>query len=187
MWRGRSLWRTLADTAVFLALLAMMLAAGRQAGWFSPESGRYTVIDGDSLRKGGAEYRLHAIDAPELHQSCRTAAGRDYPCGREAADMLRRLVAGKTLSCSVTGTDRYGRLVAVCRTGSLDINEEMVRLGWAIAYVSHGRDYVEAEAQARAASRGIWQGAFESSESWRRAQRGTMVRGSLDGTATPPD
>ena len=67
-WRGRSLLRTLADTMVFVVLLVLVLAAARQAGVFAPESGRFTAIDGDSLRKGTAEYRLHAIDAPELDQ-----------------------------------------------------------------------------------------------------------------------
>ena len=56
--KPRSLLRTVADAAVFLSLLAMVLLALRQAGWFAPEQGQFIAIDGDSLRKGDSEYRL---------------------------------------------------------------------------------------------------------------------------------
>lgn len=186
-WRGRSLLRTLADTMVFVVLLVLVLAAARQAGVFEPESGRFTAIDGDSLRKGTVEYRLHAIDAPELDQSCETASARTYPCGQEARDALRRLLAGKTLDCAVSETDRYGRLVATCSSGSLDINAEMVRLGWAIAYRSHGLDYVRAEGEAHTARRGVWQGSFQNPEDWRRSRRGSLSRSGLGEDDIPPD
>ena len=125
-WRGRSLLRTLADTMVFVVLLVLVLAAARQAGVFEPESGRFTAIDGDSLRKGTVEYRLHAIDAPELHQSCETASARTYACGHEARlDGMRMVHAfGGPLSleralprfrCSRCGTRGQVRIAAVPR------------------------------------------------------------------------
>ena len=49
----------------------MVLFAVRQAGWLETQSGDFIAVDGDSLRKGNQDYRLHAIDAPELvHWNC---------------------------------------------------------------------------------------------------------------------
>lgn len=185
--RPGSLLRTLADAAVFLSLLAMVLLALQKAGWLMPEEGQFTAIDGDSLRKGESEYRLHAIDAPELHQTCTSSSGSQYPCGREAQKALRNLVSGQTLSCRIVETDRYGRLVATCEAQGLDINEELVRQGWAIAYRAHGMDYAAAELEARKARRGIWQGRFQTPEDWRAEHRDKIVRGSVAGDGVEVD
>jgi endonuclease YncB( thermonuclease family) len=172
---------------VFLALLLMVAVAANKAGWLAPESGRFSAIDGDSLRKGAQEYRLHGIDAPELHQQCQGADGRGYPCGRAARDHLRGLVNGQTLDCGIAETDRYGRRVAQCRAGTVDINREMVRSGWAIAYRRHGTDYADEEADARKARRGIWQGAFEAPERWRAQHRNSIMRGNITAEPVPED
>jgi endonuclease YncB( thermonuclease family) len=86
-------------------------------------------------------------------------------------------VKAQEVSCSSIETDRYGRAVAVCKVGDLDINGEMVRLGWAIVYSRHSLSYVRAEAEAKKAKRGIWAGAFEKPENYRARQR--LVRGDL--------
>jgi endonuclease YncB( thermonuclease family) len=171
---------------VFVALVAMVLVAMRQGGLLWSETGRFSAIDGDSLRKGDAEYRLHAIDAPELRQLCISAAGAEYACGREAQSELRRLVSSGDIECRGLETDRYGRTVVTCMSGTTDINAEMVRSGWAVAYRSKGLDYVAAEDEAKAARRGIWQGQFDNPEAWRKQQRSRMVQGSM-GEELPPD
>ncbi|MCB1379757.1 MAG: thermonuclease family protein [Alphaproteobacteria bacterium] len=180
-WRRRrarpspSLSRSLGIIVVALVLLLAM----RQAGWFAPETGAFTAIDGDSLRKDGQEYRLNGIDAPELNQICRDASGRDYPCGREAREALRKLVGGHGLDCMIMDTDHYGRAVAVCRANGHDINGEMVKQGWAIAYRRHSLSYVGEEDDARRARRGLWQGQFEDPEDWRTSHRHDINRGEL--------
>ena len=183
--RPRSLLRTLADTMVFITLLGLLLLALRQTGWLAPEQGSFIAIDGDSLRKGDSEYRLHAIDAPELQQNCVSASGADYPCGRDAQKALRALVAGHDLSCRILETDRYGRAVATCMQSRLDINAEMVRQGWAIAYRQHGLDYIAAETAAKKARRGIWQGPFEMPEDWRAEHRNNLVQGGMTEAPQP--
>jgi endonuclease YncB( thermonuclease family) len=185
--RGRPPWRSAADAAIFLAALLLAGLAARQAGWLQPETGRYEAIDGDSLRKAGQEYRLHGIDAPELHQECERGDGSPYPCGRLAREELRRLVSGRTLDCAVRDQDRYGRLVATCRAGGEDINSEMVRRGWAIAYRRHGMDYNRDEAAARDARRGIWQGTFTNPETWRAGNRNRLTRGATADEPAPED
>lgn len=189
--RPRSRWRSLADAVVFLALLLLAALGARQGGLLpgsvSHDAGRFIAVDGDSLRKGGREYRLHAIDAPELNQTCQRADGGDYPCGREAKRELARLIGTGELACDILDTDRYRRSVAECRLGTININDAMVRSGWAIAYRRHGGDHVAAEADARKARRGIWQGRFEAPEDWRNARRDSFQRSGLVGEPLPED
>ena len=183
----RSLLRTLGDAMIFVLLLAAVLLALKRGGLLEPEHGTFVAVDGDSLRKGEGEYRLHAIDAPELHQTCSTATGALYPCGREAQKTLRNLISGKELDCIVLETDRYHRLIITCKSAGRDINAEMVRLGWAIAYRQHGLDYAAAEAEAKQARRGIWQGHFDRPDQWRAEHRNNAVQGGMADDQAEPD
>lgn len=133
-------------------------------------SGVAAVADGDTLRIAGARIRLHGIDAPESAQTCR-ADGRAWPCGRDAAQALRRRVAGRVVDCEERDRDRYGRIVAVCRVAGADVNAWLAGRGWALAYRRYSADYVAEEAAARAARRGIWRGDFVAPWDWRRGER----------------
>jgi len=174
----RPFLKSLVDALVLAALLAMIVLGLRLAGWLAPETGEFAAVDGDSLRRGAEQYRLHGIDAPELNQTCSDRRGMDYSCGREARQALRALIAGRTLACTVRDTDRYGRAVAVCMADGRDLNGEMVRQGWALAYRRHSTAYLDEETEARQARRGIWQGRFENPEQWRARHRDGALQGS---------
>jgi endonuclease YncB( thermonuclease family) len=133
----------------------------------TPITGRARIIDGDSLEVAGETIRLFGIDAPEAHQQCRDANGQDYACGRDAARILTALIGGRPVSCTLVTHDRYARDVATCQAEGRDLGEAMVRAGY--ARHSEGR-YAAAERDARAAKRGIWAGAFEEPEAWRRRE-----------------
>jgi endonuclease YncB( thermonuclease family) len=125
-----------------------------------------SAIDGDSLRIGGENIRLIGIDAPELRQTCRDELGRDWACGREAHALLRRIVSRGKVTCALSAKDRYGRTLARCSAGDIaDVGEALVREGYAIDFMKGG--YHAAEAEARAAKRGIWRGEFERPSDWR--------------------
>ncbi len=168
-------WRSVLEGAVVLLLLAAITYVSREAGWLPDETGAFTAVDGDSLSKDGKDYRLHAIDAPELFQTCRKADGSDYDCGREAREALRRLIRNASVTCQVLDTDRYGRAVSECSAGGVNLNDAMVRAGWAVAYTRHGQDHAAAQDEARAAKRGIWQGSFQRPEAWRNANRQGLI------------
>jgi endonuclease YncB( thermonuclease family) len=172
------------DGLVFIIVLTLVLSAMKQFGWIDLGVGSLQVVDGDSLRRGDTDIRLHGIDAPEYRQNCRDKHGAEYACGKQAANALRSLVGAREVSCSSIETDRYGRAVAVCRIGKLEINGEMVRLGWAVAYSRHSFSYVRLEAEARRAKRGIWAGSFETPEDYRARQH--QVQGNL-GEPNLPD
>jgi endonuclease YncB( thermonuclease family) len=133
------------------------------------------AIDGDSLRADGEEIRLLGIDAPELRQTCRDQRGRNWACGRDARDQLRRILARGNVRCASGEKDRYGRSLARCSaSGVLDIGDALVREGFAINFMQGG--YRTAESEARAAKRGIWRGDFERPASYRERNRETAQR-----------
>ena len=128
----------------------------------APATGAAQVVDGDSLRIEGRMIRLKGIDAPEIEQMCRRG-GEDYRCGRDTQQALRRLVRSGVVTCDGNEHDRFGRLLAICRIGDIEINAWLVREGLAVSF----GDYLIEEAQARAASRGLWSGEFEMPRDYR--------------------
>jgi endonuclease YncB( thermonuclease family) len=55
--------------------------------------------------------------------------------------------------------DWHGRLVAkVFSPAGVDIGRRLVSAGWALAYRQYSKDYIDAEAEARKAKRGMWRG-----------------------------
>lgn len=128
------------------------------------------VADGDTvsiLDAGNRQHkiRLHGIDAPE----------RDQPYGREAGNLLRKLVDDRQVGVVVVDTDSYERNVGVIYLGDQNINAEMVARGYAWWYRFHApneRQLQANEEQARADGRGLWadSDAVEPWD-WRRNRR----------------
>jgi endonuclease YncB( thermonuclease family) len=90
------------------------------------------VLDGDTLRCPSGRIRLASIDAPELPGHCRP--GRDCTPGDPYAstENLRKLIAGNEVACMQTDTDRYGRAVARCTVGGVDLSCAQVEGGFAV-------------------------------------------------------
>lgn len=156
-----------------LALLALVAARFEKFSTINP-LGVARVGDGDSLQLAGERIRLRGIDAPEFNQSCRRG-GSDYPCGRQAANALKQLTEGRQVSCQGWERDRYGRLLATCTAGGIELNRRLVADGWAVAYGGYGAE----EAQARAARLGIWAGEFDRPSEW-RVMHGELIESPHD-------
>jgi endonuclease YncB( thermonuclease family) len=164
-------------------LVAFALAAGLsftaspshlpawQAGTVArPLAGVARVVDGDTIEIGTTRIRLEGIDAPEAGQTCKRKWIGTWSCGSAAISALAKLVTGQVVACDSRGLDKYGRTLGVCFVGTQDINAEMVRQGYAWAFVKYSDSYVKEEAAAKAAGIGIWQG--EAVPPWDyRAQR----------------
>jgi len=69
---------------------------------------------------------------------------------------LGKLVNGRTLACTVSGSDSAGRPLATCTRGQLDIGGELVRQGHAFAGSGLFAGYAGFERQARHSKLGIW-------------------------------
>ena len=133
-----------------------------------PISGRASVIDGDTIEIRGQRIRLHGIDTPESRQLCRKD-GKPWRCGRDVAFALDNKIRGSTLRCHPTGQDRYRRIVATCFMGNEELNQWLVRHGWALDYARYSKGhYAEAERHARKMGVGLWQGEFTPPWEWRR-------------------
>ncbi len=132
--------------------------------------GTASVTDGDTIEIHGQRIRLYGIDAPESGQSCERE-GKHYRCGQQAATVLAGMIGRASVRCEQRDIDRYGRIVAVCWLGGIDLNAKMVSKGWAMAYRRYAKDYVNHEAAAQTAKAGIWAGRFVEPEKWRRGER----------------
>lgn len=109
-----------------------------------------TIIDGDTIKLNGTTYRLHGIDAAESRQWC-----GDYPAGVIATGVLASLIEGHQVVCEPKTTDRFGRIVAVCRANGQDLGKSMVRLGAALAFRRYSLDYRGDEEAAQAEGLGV--------------------------------
>ena len=166
----RGFFSTFRDGGLFLAtvFLGILIAAKLDQINSETHTGRFFVIDGDTLSKGEDRFRLLGIDAPELSQTCRRGS-ETWPCGAEARRVLQQMIEGTTFSCSGSSRDRYGRLLVYCSAGDRDVSSEMVASGFAIA--SGYFQFSGEQALARKEARGIWAGEFERPAEWRREHR----------------
>jgi endonuclease YncB( thermonuclease family) len=72
------------------------------------------------------------------------------------------LILGQDVDVEIRDTDRYKRKVCRISKDRMDVNLEMVKRGYAWAYVHylrrpHASQYIEAERDARAKHLGLWQ------------------------------
>lgn len=160
---------------LFVGLVAVRLEKPQEA-----MSGRARIVDGDTLMLDGKRIRLVGIDAPELRQICERN-GQDWPCGTEAKRYLAGLIGDAETMCGADGSDKYGRLLAVCTVGNRDLNAAMIAGGYAIAF----GDYETEEAVARQKRMGLWAGTFDVPRQWRQSHGGVdemphMPQGWLD-------
>lgn len=130
-------------------------------------SGPARVIDGDIILVDKMRVILWAIDAPERTQKCQVGS-LDWACYEAATNGLAELIASGEASCTLTADrpDVFGRRIGVCTSDGKDVGAEMVRLGYARAYVDQGPDYLAQEAEATAAKAGIWQDGADVMDPW---------------------
>jgi len=155
--------------SVFFKLVASALLATSPAA-AEGVSGVASVIDADTIEIRGQRIRLHGIDAPESRQLCGSDDG-NWRCGQRASAVLSDKIGRAPISCRVSGSDRYGRLIAVCFLGREDLNAWLVRNGWAMAYRRYSTDYIDEKEAARRNRLGIWRGRFVPPWDWRRSNR----------------
>ncbi len=133
--------------------------------------GAVSVIDGDTIRLGQHRVRLLAMDAPELAQECIERNGPVWTCGKEARAQLANIIEShnQPLTCAVTGTDRYGRQLAHCWAGNVNLSREMISRGYAVPYGYDIRSWA-AVVPAWWARRGIWDSVFSWPSSYRKGE-----------------
>jgi endonuclease YncB( thermonuclease family) len=152
--------------AVVTAIVVIVIAAGRLGGRFLEDAGLIrssgvtgpsppasiiqgsmsglTVIDGDTVRAGGATYRLVGFDTPERGDRALCDAEREL--AEKSAARLQSLIAAgqfalERVACAcTTGTEgtqacEYGRSCAYLKVNGTDVGETLVREGLAHPFV----------------------------------------------------
>ncbi len=170
--------------ALFVVMIVSMGGTSAQPNL----SGSARVVDGDTLDVAGKRVRLEGIDAPESAQSCARASEGTWKCGKAASDALREMIGRRRVECRSDGKDGYGRVLGICSVGGQEINAELVRQGYAWAFVKYSDSYVAQEAEARAQRKGIWQRKTEPAwdyrkHHWARAEQtapeGCAIKGNV--------
>ena len=128
------------------------------------------IVDGDTIHINKIKYRLHGIDAPEIKQLCKKKE-KNYKCGVKSKEFLVSLIGSKSVKCNHKDKDRYKRIVAECFVGETNLNKELVRNGWALAYRDYSKDYVIDEEYAQENNLGMWKGTFIHPKKWRKLSK----------------
>lgn len=130
-----------------------------------------SVSDGDTitvLHDGVKEkIRLYGIDCPE----------KDQPGGREAKQLTKSIVSGRTIEIDSREKDQHGITIGLVKVDGISLNELLITNGFAWVYgqycdESFCSDWIKRESKARELKRGIWK-ALEVIPPWEwRKDRG---------------
>ncbi len=167
----------IAVTACALWLMHGNLASAQEWFFASPR-----VVDGDTLvfpstDAGAITAHLDGIDAVEDKQRCDAGEreSAEWSCGLTARLYLMRTLEQRGfLRCRIVCERDSGIPTVYClMRGGGSLSYEMVSEGLALALPDAERSLQQAEAEARAARRGIWQGSFAAPWDWRRDNPGS--------------
>ncbi|MEG3093219.1 thermonuclease family protein [Sphingomonas sp. PB1R3] len=148
---------------------------------------RGRAIDGDTV---SVDFRLFGADAYEKRQLCERQSGC-WPCGKAAQDYAARFLKRGNATIQLTGSQSYGRPVAVITVDGQDMGEAMIEAGLAVPalrYLKADPDraerYSAAFNRAAAAHVGAQDGNALAPDKWRRGER--LSCESRRGPATDP-
>ena len=127
------------------------------------------VSDGDSIQITTAEQtklkvRLYGIDAPETPKiNYRTGQVNKpgQPHGDKSWKALENKIMGKQVKLEILDIDKYRRMVGMIWLDDQNINLEMVREGFAEAFIEYLEPpyrtrFLDAEREAKTARRSVW-------------------------------
>jgi len=137
--------RKMSQSATGLAAAMLVFAVS------APSLAHVTVLEGDIMIIDDATYRLWGVDVTVRRQACPDG----WPARLKAAEALRSLIAGRTVSCEPKPADQYGRRVARCSADGEDLGAAMILSGFALALTRENPEYAVLEAQAKAARLGV--------------------------------
>jgi endonuclease YncB( thermonuclease family) len=159
--------------------LAIILTLGLGSVHAADISGIPEITDGDTVVIAGKSIRFDGVDAPESDQICLDKSGATWSAGIAARDALAKQFGGKEWTCKTTDKETYGRALATCFVGEENVNQWMVREGWAMSFVRYSHRYDDDEKGAQRECRGLWAGACHAPWDWRRRDCKTEIRGCL--------
>ena len=128
-------------------------------------------MDGDTIKvviNGKEEkIRLYGIDTPEKKQAY----------GQAATAAIKQILTGRDIKIKTMTKDKYGRSVAMVYADGKNVNEIMVKAGYAWVYRKYCKDdfcndWLKYEKQAKKTNRALWQdGNPEPPWEWRHRKK----------------
>jgi endonuclease YncB( thermonuclease family) len=146
---------------ILLGTLLVMLSGSAVAA--DEIHGQGTVLSGNEITVGAKTVTLFGISAPGLKDICEINEAK-VKCGIVAWAELIKLADGQSISCdseelppgSPPVKSEKPVVLATCYIGETDLNEAMVRSGWAKAAPQQSDRYEVDETDARESGRGLW-------------------------------
>lgn len=172
---------TLALTRFLPASSPGSLLGGLPLAASKPIEGRATPLGGDTMKVGNVIVRLAGIETPEGDQRCPGPGKKTGRCGEAAMEALGRLVRGKLVTCTLSGSDETGRSLASCKTEGNDIAAALVKQGVVFAAQGMFARYASLEAEARDAKAGLWRSDIKRPAEWRAKRWEEAKRSAPDG------
>ena len=146
------------------------------------------VSDGDTIHLTTPEQtilkvRLYGIDAPETDKINNKTGKVNMPgqsYGEESGKALESKIMGKKVKVDILDIDKYRRMVGMIYLDERNINLEMIREGYAEAFIEYLKEpyrseFLKVEQEARSAKKGIW--SLSTYERPREFRKRLKVRG----------
>jgi endonuclease YncB( thermonuclease family) len=133
------------------------------------------VLSGNEITVGTKTVTLFGISAPDLKDTCEINEAK-IKCGVVAWAELVKLADGQQVSCDseelpvgvAPPKSDKPVILATCYIGETDLNEAMVRSGWARAAPKQSDRYEVDENDAKESGRGLWANHTKSAGGRRR-------------------
>lgn len=183
-----------AGLAALMVLAVLLVPPAVQAA--DEIRGNAKISSGNELVVGKRKVWLYGIRAPALDETCENNQA-EFRCGVVAWAELIKLADGQFVSCDLepaasrkeaaaeknADDDKTpppdspdppivlppNTVFATCYLGETDLNEALVRSGWAKAVPAHTDRYVVDENDARESQRGLW--ALPTKKSRKKARK----------------
>lgn len=140
-----------------LPLVLLLLLSVTLSAFSTTITGKViSIVGGDGItildsNKHEHIIRLYGIDCPESGQAF----------GKSATKYTASLIAQKKVTVKPYDTDRYDHIVGGVMVEGVNVNESLIRAGYAWQYrkyckASFCRDWLQLEREARVSMRGLW-------------------------------
>lgn len=151
-----------------------MLMLGASVASAQDVSGRVEgsarAVNADTIAVDGTYVFLYGIESVERTQACRIEQ-QVWACYEAAVRALETIIGVADVACELYGEPDYlGRWLGTCMVDGENVNEALVRAGFALAKRDETLDYVAAEDLAREEAIGLWQGEFQHPAEYREAE-----------------
>jgi endonuclease YncB( thermonuclease family) len=129
---------------------------------------------------GRLAIRISGVTPPSVDGDCSFSDGETWPCGRTALHAFRMFLRRRAVECYFPPVNDIAEVTAPCRVGETDLGRWLLAAGWARTNALATGEYRPAEAEARCANAGIWQGSARPDDCPARSEPEPYVQAEPD-------